>query len=447
MSDAAGLGEDHILERVPEPAKVHWSGVCIQLFGQVSDLTVFLTGAILGAGLSFWGAFWALTLGTAIAEVLFILVGIIGMREGLATAILTRWTGFGRYGSAIIGLMLTVSTFGWFGVQTAIFAEGLFTAIGGIPVWGWTIVAGLLVTTLVLGGFRWMGWTAWVTVPAFLGLVGWAVWKQVSHHDVGALISSQPFGEPLTIGTGATIVAGGSILIAVTASDMTRFSRNTGDVVKQTVVGFTFGGYVMGLIGVLLAYAVRSSDVIAIMTASVGMAGVIILVSATVKINNWNLYSCALGLSSAVESLFNIRLGRVRTTVLAGILGTLVAITGILDSFQTFLVALGVISPPIVGIMLAEYFVVKRWRAPLDASRKVNNLPDVQVNWVPASLVLWLVGAVIGFLSDSFSWWGIPAVNAILVSGIGYMVADRMGLVRGVGRSKFDPAESQPTIA
>ncbi|WP_372350068.1 hypothetical protein [Streptomyces sp. KL116D] len=88
----------------------------------------------------------------------------------------------------------------------------------------------------------------------------------------------------------------------------------------KTLVGISLGEYVLGLAGVLLAYAVKSSDLIAIITSSSGVVGVIVLVSATVKINNWNLYSSALGLTSAVESLSGIRLGgwRRRSVVALG---------------------------------------------------------------------------------------------------------------------------------
>jgi cytosine permease len=55
-----------------------------------------------------------------ILEVVAIFVGIAGMREGLSTSVLSRWTGSGRYGSSIIGLVFAVSLIGWFGVQNAV---------------------------------------------------------------------------------------------------------------------------------------------------------------------------------------------------------------------------------------------------------------------------------------------------------------------------------------
>lgn len=425
------IDEDYPLERVPQAARYSWFNVAVQRFGQLSDLTQFLLGATLGAGLSFWGAFWAFTLGSVILEIVCIFVGIAGMREGLSTSVLARWTGFGRYGSTLIGVIITLSLFGWFGVQTAVFAAGLHAIMSGIPLWAWSLIAGLGVTALVLRGFRAMGWTAFVTVPAFLGLAGWAMWVEVSRHSLGELISSSPFGAPITVATGATIVAGSYIVGAVTTPDMTRFNRSTSDVVKQTLVGISLGEYVLGLAGVLLAYAVKTSDIIAIITASSGVVGVVILVSATVKINNWNLYSAALGLMNAVESTVGVRLNRVAVTVGIGLLGSIAAAAGILDAFAGFLFVLGVVTPPIAGIMVAEYFVVKRWRPVLDASRELGRLPETEPAWVPATLAIWAAAALVGWLSDAYGWIGIPALNSLILAGLGYVAAGKLGLVRG----------------
>ncbi|MEV2271561.1 purine-cytosine permease family protein [Nonomuraea africana] len=419
--------EDYPLERVPAGARYPWFNVAVQRFGQLSDLTQFLLGATLGAGLSFWGAFWAFTLGSVILEI----VCIAGMREGLSTSVLARWTGFGRYGSTLIGVIITLSLFGWFGVQTAVFAAGLHSIMSWLPLWTWSLIAGLGVTALVIRGFKAMGMTAFITVPAFLGLAGWAMWVEISRHDLGALVASPPFGEPISIATGATIVAGSYIIGAVTTPDMTRFNRNTGDVIKQTLVGISLGEYVLGLAGVLLAYAVKSSDVIAIITASSGVVGVIVLISATVKINNWNLYSSSLGLLNAVESTTGVKLNRVAVTVGIGVLGSVLAAMGILERFTDFLLILGVITPPIAGIMVAEYFVVKRWRPVLDASRERGELPSTEPGWVPATLVVWAAAALVGWLSEHYQWVGIPALNSLLLAGLAYIVAGRLGLVRG----------------
>jgi cytosine permease len=297
-------------------------------------------------------------------------------------------------------------------------------------VWLWSIVTGLAVTALVVFGFRWMAWIAYVTVPAFLLLAGWSVIGELSDHSLGDLLDTAGFGEPMSIATGATIVAGSYIAGAVLTPDMTRFNRSTGDVVKQTVVSITLGQYVLGLVGVILAYAIRSADVVTIFAATSGTIGVIILVSATVKINDWNLYSSSLGFVNTLSTVFGVRVNRVVATIAIGVLGTALSALGILDRFADFLTILGVTLPPIAGIMVAEYFLVRRWRPALDESREHGRLPATEPGWVPATLVIWAGAALLG-------WWteqeqiGIPALNSLVVAGVVYLAAGKAGLVRG----------------
>jgi cytosine permease len=234
----------------------------------------------------------------------------------------------------------------------------------------------------------------------------------------------------MSIATGATIVAGSYIAGAVLTPDMTRFNRTTGDVVKQTVVSITLGQYVLGLIGVILAYAIREADVVQIFAATSGALGVVILVSATVKINDWNLYSSSLGFVNTLSTVFGVRVNRVVATVAIGVVGTALSAAGILDRFADFLTILGVAMPPIAGIMVAEYFLVRRWRPALDAARAEGRLPDTEPGWVPATLVIWVGSAVLGWWTEQVQL-GIPALNSLAVAGIVYFVAGRLGLVRG----------------
>jgi cytosine permease len=441
MNDGHLGVDDHALARVPRSARYSWWSVAVQRFGQVSALSQFLLGSTLGFGMSFWTAFWAFTLGAVILEIVSIGVGIIGAREGLQTSLLTRWTGFGHGGSAVVGLAIGISLIGWFGIQSGVSAAGLVSLVGGLPEWLWSLLFGLAVTFIVLWGFASMKWVAYVTVPAFLLLVAWSIGSELLAHDVGALIASPPPGPELTLLQGTTLVAGGFIVGAVITPDMTRFNRNDGDVVKQTVLGFTLGEYLIGMSGVLLAHAIRSDDVITIVTSSVGWVGTLVIILGTLKINDWNLYSSGLGLVNFVGTVMGRRVNRAVATLCLGIVGSVLAAVGILESFIGFLTVLGVAFPPIAGIMVAEYFVVRTWRGDLEASRAEGKLPDSAPTWVPATLVVWLAAALLGGLVS----WGLPSINSLVAAFVLYVAAGKLGLVRGVGVSPTaDLAHPEP---
>lgn len=419
--------DDYSLTRVPESERYSWFTVAVQRFGQLSALSQFLLGATLGFGMTFWNALLALTLGAVFLEIIAIFVGVAGMREGLSTSVLARWTGFGRYGSSIIGLVFAVSLIGWFGVQNAVFAEGVHSLIGGFPLWAWSIVTGAIVTLVVVYGFISMAWVAYITVPAFLLLAGYSITNALMEYRLGELVSSAPPGEPLSLAAGTTIVAGGFIVGAVITPDMTRFNRSTADVIKQTVLGITLGEYTIGLIGVLLAHALKSQDIIQIVTSTSGFVGTIILVAATLKINDWNLYSSSLGFANSLDTIFGLRVNRATITIAVGALGTFLSAVGILEQFVPFLTALGVIVPPIAGIMVVDYYILRRHREQLRESLRDGALPARQEVLNPVTLVAWVAASVVGFTVQ----WGIPALNSLICATVLYYAGMKIiGIVR-----------------
>jgi cytosine permease len=435
--------DDYALKRVPEQARYSWWSVAIQRFGQMSALSQFLLGATLGFGMSFWNAFWAFTFGAAILEMVSILVGVIGSREGLSTSMLARWTGFGSAGSALVGVAIGISLVGWFGIQSAVSAQGLVALVGGLPEWGWSLVFGLAVTAIVIWGFRSMAWTAYVAVPSFVILAAWSIISELSKHSLSVLVAAAPAGPHLSLLEGTTLVAGGFIVGSVITPDMTRFNRSGADVAKQTILGVTVGEYVIGLIGVLLAHSVRSDNVITLVTSSVGWVGTLIVILATLKINDWNLYSSGLGVVNFAGTVFGKQVNRVVVTAGVGIVGSVLAAGGILSKFTDFLIVLGVAFPPIAGIMVAEYFVVRQWRPQLEASRAAGTVPASAPTWVPATLVIWLIAGLIGKYVD----WGLPSINSLVVGFGLYAVAGKLGLVRGVGESLTEQPVTVPQPA
>lgn len=440
----ASLGsDDYALARVPAASRYPWWSVAVQRFGQLSALSQFLLGATLGFGMSFWGAFWAITLGAVILELVAIALGIIGMREGLTTSMLARWSGFGRAGSALVGLAIGISLIGWFGIQSAVSADGLHALAPVLPAWAWSLLFGLAVTVIVVLGFHSMAWTAYLTVPAFLVLAAWSIGSELSRHSVSALVQTAPAGPPMSLLQGTTLVAGGFIVGAVITPDMTRFNRSAADVVKQTLIGVTLGEYTIGLVGVLLAHAVKSPNVITIVTSTVGWVGVLIIIVGTLKINDWNLYSSGLGVVNFVGVVFGRRVNRAAATLLIGLAGSILAAAGILTSFTEFLIVLGVVFPPIAGIIVAEYLVVRTWRGALAERQAEGGVPAQAPQWVPMTLVIWLLAALVG----KFVTWGLPSINSLVIAFVLYVAAGKLGLVRGVGAGRTESAATTGAAA
>ncbi|MFH8792894.1 purine-cytosine permease family protein [Streptomyces sp. NPDC017941] len=418
--------DDYALVRVPEHARCSWLSVAVQRFGQVSSFQQFLVGAVLGFGMSFRDAVIAITVGSVMLEVITILLGIAGVREGVSVSVLARWSGFGRKGSALVGLLIALSLAGWFGVQNGVFARGMHDLAGGTPEWVWALIGGAVITVITVFGFTMMAWTAYLTVPAFLFLAGYSIIDTLAGHSLADLMAAPPPGPAMSLAEGTTLVSGAFILGAIMTPDMTRFNRRPADVVKQTLISVTLGEYLIGLTAVLLAQAAKSVDIVGIIGSSSGLLGTLVLATAILKINDWNLYSSSLGLVNSVDVLIGRRVGRRAVTWVIGAAGTALSAIGIVDNFTDFLETIGVLAPPVAGIIIAEYYVVRQFRPELDRARAGGTMPAQTADWMPLSLVCWAFGSAVGKYLDA----GIPAINSVLAALLLYIAAGKALMAR-----------------
>ncbi|MFI6520552.1 purine-cytosine permease family protein [Spirillospora sp. NPDC050679] len=434
--------DDYALARVPRTARYGFGSMLLQWLAQSGSLSQFVLGATLGLGMGFWDAFLAFTLGAVILEVVIFAIGAAGQREGLSMTMLTRFAGFGRNGSALVSLVIGVSLVGWFGVQNGIFGNSMSKLAGGPP-WLWCVVAGVVLTLLVMYGFKIMMWLARIAVPLFFGLVAWSVASELTKHSLSDLVNAPPVGPHISIPAAATIIAGGYMTGAITAPDMTRYNKKSWHVLLQSSCSMILSEYVVGMTGVLLGHAARSSDVTHIVLSTSGFAGLVIVVLATMKINDWNLYGSSLGVVNFAATVFGRRLHRGAVTVVIGVAGTVLSAIGFLDHFKDFLSLLGVAIPPIGGIIVAEYWIARRQRPELDATRDAGALPERVPTWIPGSLAVWVAAFCVG----KFTHWGIPALNSLATAIVLYLVLAYAGLMKPTGYTVMEKAPATGTAA
>lgn len=138
--------DDFALSRVPLSARKAWFPISVQRFGQVSALSQFLLGSTLGYSMTFTDAFLAILIGSIIIEVIMCVVGIIAQREGLNTALLARWTGFGEISgqNAYFTGSITASVRN---ASTILIAKNLADELAGTGVTVNVVNPGLVTTT------------------------------------------------------------------------------------------------------------------------------------------------------------------------------------------------------------------------------------------------------------------------------------------------------------
>ena len=397
---------DYTLSRVPAEAKQPFWRILVIRIGSICCVSQLVLGASLGYGMSFWGAFWATMLGSVLLQVISWALGTAAAREGLSTSLLSRWTGFGKMGSAIFGGVMAISMVGWFGVQNSVFGEGManilsFTDfLGKFETPAWSIVTGIAITVLVVFGVKAIANFATVFVPLFIVVVLYASFVMFQSNPLSSLFNTPAPGPALSLGAATTIVAGGFIAGAICTPDYGRFLRNGTEVFWMTLIGTFVGELGMNLLAVLLAHATGTNNVVDMMMATSGVIGVLIVVASTVKLNDINLYSSSLGLSTMINALFNRKLNRDALVWGLGIVGTFLSV---------------------IGIMVVDYYILRRGRKDLEATREAGTLPESVEKWNPVALAVWIIGFAVGEVTSIYSI-GIPGLNSLIVSGILYCV-------------------------
>ena len=432
---------DYSLSRIPEGAKEPFWQILMVRIGAICCVSQLVLGATLGYGMSFWGAFWATMLGSVILQVLSWALGTAAAREGLSTSLLSRWAGLGKNGSAILGGVVAISMVGWFGVQNCVFAEGMFDITGVLNYPIWALITGLGITLLVAAGIRWIARFASIFVPLFILAVIVSAVIVLQDHSLIEFLNSPHPGPELGFGAAVTIVAGGFIAGAICTPDYSRYLKDGKQVFWMTLIGTFVGELGMNLLAVILCHATGTQNVTDIMMATSGVLGVIIVVASTVKLNDINLYSSGLGIATMINALFNVKVNRAAMIWGLGIVGTVLSMVGVINYFQDFLTLLGVAIPPVAGIMVIDYYLLRRNRAALEETRESGTLPSRVEKWNPITIVVWILAFGVGEVSSIFAI-GIPGLNSLIFAGVVYWIAMKAyGAAKKVDVVKFEETD------
>ena len=168
----------------------------------------------------------------------------------------------------------------------------------------------------------------------------------------------------------------------------------------------------MILVGAIMALGTGNYDVTS-MFAGLGMpvVAMIVLVLATWTTNTGNAYMSGL----AVCKMFSIKdKNRPIVTIIVGIIGIAFAIMGLADVLNTYISIIGAVVPPIIGIIVADYWVICKGKKELWA-------PQKGINWV--GIISWICGGGFALLETLgvFSVFS-PALDGIIIAFVLYII-------------------------
>ena len=394
-----------------DPALV-WSG-----FGIAYICAVI--GGLIQQGLGTYDAILAILLGNFI---LFLYSGAIGYASGKwgLNFPLTVKAVFGDTGAILPVLVMALLVTGWFAFQAWLTADIIRVALGldaGLMI---GVLASLIAVVMglpVIFGIKWMANLMKVSLPLMLIFaVYYFITKVV---PAGPSLFSTPGSGSITFMAGVGMAWSTFVVSGTMTGDIVRYTNTGKQAVWVTAVAFLFSNAPFMILGALISASINDATVPYFLQAGSGfllfaLVGIAIL-------SNWStcdacLYNATLGYTNAIPAL-NWR----KAAILGTLIGVVAAGTGMIGNIVNNLVFVGLIVPPIGGVILADYYMIRK-----DLGFGVRRI--ARFNW--AAIIAATAGIVVGiFINNEFPNF-LFGVAGIFTSFIIYVVLAKLAAVQ-----------------
>ena len=384
-----------------------WYSLAGIWFGGIVSVPALLVGSTLIASLSFNYSIWAGLIGFSFVVLFMSLLSIAAVEKRKATVSLAA-SSFGVKGAKlIVGLVIGLSTLGWFGIQSNIagasFSKILVEMNGPeIPVWISSVFWGIIMVLTAVFGFKYLKWLNYVAVPAIVLLLAYGLFIVFQEHSFQEILNFKP-SEPMPLLQAIGFTIGFISVGGVISPDYNRFAATKKDAILGSIFGIIPSALCLLAIGAILAITQGTYDIVEIFS-SLGFPffAMSILILATWTSNVMNVYSSGL----AFNDLFNLSTAaRSKTTLFVGLIGILLAAIGILSHFMSFISLLTITITPIAGVMISDYFI----------SRTYQETPE-NINW--KGVFSWISGVVVMLVMTS----QIKNILGIIVAAFVYFI-------------------------
>lgn len=419
-------GSDYEFSAVPQDKRKSFFSLTIVWTGFVFVITSMMAGGGLAEGLDFKSILLATLLGNLFLSAIAILVSVIASRTGLTFALITRYS-FGSKGTRLASLFVPIVNLGWYTIQSATYGH-FIAQIFGLGDVGEAIC--MMISALLMGAFALIGINAitilgYIAIPAIIFLSLATAIKSVGVAGAFSVIQNfVPSGSIGGLAGGITIVIGTWILSTATCiADIMRYARSTKQAILSALVGLVGGNSLLIICGAIAAIAVGDSDLTAVLlTLGLVIPSLILMTTNIFTTNASNIYSTSLNLSIA------FRMDRKKLISIILVISALLTLTRPyqIGALFGFLNLLGVIVPPLAGIILSDYYIVHRCKYP-------ELSDDDTADWNAASWLTWILSLAIVFGLQKVGF-GLEAVNGIVAACILYpllMKITHKSVIRG----------------
>jgi nucleobase:cation symporter-1, NCS1 family len=403
-----------------------WAGAAVSL------AEIWAGGLIVPLGLHL--GLWAILLGHLIGNTPFALGGLIGSRWGIPGMVGIR-PSFGIRGSYFAAGLNVIQLVGWTAVMLIICggaADEISKQYGFSNPTLWIVISGGITTLWAFAGHQVWKWLQRVSVVVLL-LLCVAMTAFVFQHYGWRMLAEIPRGKDFPFMLGMDLVIAMPVSWLPLVSDYSRFATGS----RSSFWG-TWGGYFlisswMYLLGLSATLATKSPDpsgVVMNLMLKSGWAipSLFIILFSTVTTTFLDIYSTGI-------SALNIspKLGERRGVLIGGVLGTITAVLfpGLV-SYEHFLLFIGAMFCPLFGIVLSDYFLLRRGVLHVEDLYKRGGLYWFKKGVNPVALFSWAVGFAIylGFspmlmekvlgIHGAFPWAIGSSLPSMVLAGIVY---------------------------
>jgi NCS1 family nucleobase:cation symporter-1 len=369
--------------------------------------TYMLAASMIEAGMTWWQAVGTVMLGNMIVLVPMIMMGHAGTKFGIPFPVLAR-ASFGIKGAHIPAIARSLVACGWFGIQTWIGGFAIyqvFGALGWIDITGDTSVVPFLGITalqficfivfwalnfaIVLRGIDCIKWLESWAAP-FLIAMGLAllIWAAIKVGGISQMFPPSPEDPPSfwpMFFPQLTAMVGFWATLSLNIPDFTRYCKSQRDQAMGQLIGlpttmtlFSFIGIAVTSSTIIIFSKVISDPVELVGQLGSTLAVVIALIALTIATLSTNIaanvVSPANGFSNLNPRKISFRTGGIITCVIGIIIMPWRLYNDLGDYIFVWLIGYSALLGPIAGIMLCDYFFVRRTQLSTDDLYKEDGI-------------------------------------------------------------------------
>jgi NCS1 family nucleobase:cation symporter-1 len=393
--------------------------------------TYMLASGLIAGGMAWWQAIGTILLGNLIVLVPMLLNAHAGTKYGIPFPVFVR-ASFGVRGANVPAVLRALVACGWFGIQTWIGGQAIFAMLSIL----WPMKASqtgvfvcfsafwLLNIFVILRGIDTIKFLEGIAAPFMLGVGLLLLWWVTSQAGGLGPVLSTPSKFKTTAEflkffiPSLTGMVGFWATVALNIPDFTRYAKSQRDQALGQAIGLPAAMTLYSFIGV----AVTSASVVIFgqpiwdpvvllgrfHRPVVAFVALIALLIATL---NTNVAANVVSPSNDFSNLNPRRISFRTGGIITGVIGVLMMPWKLLGDFSDYifgwLVGYSGLLGPIAGIMIADYFILRKRHLDVDALYHAEGKYSYSrgVNWVAiAALAAGIAIALIGLVVPALRW-------------------------------------------